>query len=324
MRQHGENKRREYNFELIWPKQPHETAGEGCGVAIDAHGYIYYLHRGTNSFGASKLISENAVIKLDPATGTEIARLCGGCLVSPHGITADALGNIWITDTALNKVLVFSKDGILLRTYGRDYPFYQNALLRIRGALPRFPAFDPPDMFARPTDLCVLPDSRFLASDGYRNRRIALFDSGGNLLWEVNGFGRGNGQFNLPHGITVDNEGHIYVADRKNARVQVFNMNGRWLSTWDSKEIGRPFAVYSGKDGFIYVADGGDSLDVKNGEKRSAVLKCDRGGKVVASFGSWGEEPGRLAVPHGIAVDEAGSIYVAELKNKRLQKLIPL
>ncbi|MEK3805988.1 hypothetical protein MHB63_05180 [Bacillus sp. FSL H8-0547] len=90
----------------------------------------------------------------------------------------------------------------------------------------------------------------------------------------------------MPHGITSDSEGSIYVADRSNARVQVFNKNGRYIDDWNTPEIGRPFGVEAGSDGKIYVVDGGDSLNGAKENLTSQIIILDRQGTILERFGT--------------------------------------
>jgi outer membrane protein assembly factor BamB len=133
----------------------------------------------------------------------------------------DAEDNIWVTDVMLNKVFKLSSDGRLIRAFGHDYPAYLETCFRIRSILPRFPATRNPLIFARPTDVVVVKNGDFIVTDGYRNKRLARFNKDGNLIWQVNHAGSGDGEFNLPHGLAMDAKGRLYVADRNNARIQV-------------------------------------------------------------------------------------------------------
>lgn len=312
-----------YTPEILWPKTPVDknTAGEASGVAVNSKGDIYYFHRASGEYSGNNYIEEPTIVVLDGKT-KKVKQMWGeGLFKSPHGLEIDSKDNIWVTDVSLNKIYKFDKEGKLIKTFGEDYRFGMEWSLRIRNKLPNFPVFMNEYTFARPTDVTVMDDGSFVVSDGYRNRRIAKFDKDGELEWQINKLGSKPGEFNLPHGITSESDGKIYVADRNNARIQVFDKNGRYVDHWDNPEIGRPYGVEVGSDGKIYVVDGGDSLNgAKDNKLTSQVIILDKQGTVLERFGTWGSKEGELKIPHDIAVDVEGNIYVAELENKRIQE----
>lgn len=310
-----------YKPTVLWPRTGNsEEAGEGSGVAINSKGDIYYLHRASGKYSGSSYIKEPTIVVLDGRSKAVKDTWGEGMFKSPHGITIDKKDQIWITDITLNKIYKLSPEGKLIKTFGEDYPVGMDLGLRIRNKLPNFPVIMNENTFARPTDVTVLGDESFVVSDGYRNHRIAKFNANGKLEWQVNKLGRKMGEFNLPHGISSDAEGRIYVADRNNARIQVFNRNGKPIENWDQAEIGRPYGVEVGRDQNIYVVDGGDYLNGKRNNLTSQVIVLNKEGHVKERFGSWGKEEGQLKIPHDIAVDQVGNLYVAELMNKRLQE----
>ncbi|WP_239421879.1 peptidyl-alpha-hydroxyglycine alpha-amidating lyase family protein [Bacillus sp. CGMCC 1.16541] len=312
-----------YEASIMWPKTPldKKEAGEASGVAVNSKGDVYYLHRSTGQYGGDELIQEPTVVVIDGQTEKVKAKWGQNVFQSPHGLEIDDENNVWITDVSLNKVFKFDSDGQLLATFGDNYSFATEALLRIRNVMPDFPTFMSESTFARPTDVTVLTDGSFVVSDGYRNRRIAKFTKDGQFLWEVNELGSKEGEFHLPHGISRDHEDNLYIADRSNARIQVFNKDGQFQASWEQPELGRPFGVEVGEEQNVYVVDGGDSLypDAKE-KKTSQIVVLNRNGTIIERFGQWGTDVGAVKVPHDIAVDQQGNVYVAELENERLQK----
>lgn len=312
-----------YQPKVLWPDYTNKMqAGEGSGVAVNSEGDIYYMHRASGTYNSNILIKEPTIVVLDGKTKAVKQTWGAGLFKSPHGLEIDHKNQIWVTDISLNKIFKFSPDGKLLKTYGKDYPIGMEWRLRIRNVLPNFPTFINEEAFARPTDVTVLDDESFVVSDGYRNHRIAKFNSEGTLEWQVNKLGNKLGEFNLPHGISSDDEGRIYVADRNNARIQVFDHSGKPIEEWNHEDIGRPFGIEVGSDQKIYVVDGGDYLNGKKLNLTSQVIVLNKKGHVLERFGSWGKGVGRLKIPHDIAVDNKGNIYVAELLNKRLQAFV--
>jgi DNA-binding beta-propeller fold protein YncE len=131
------------------------------------------------------------------------------------------------------------------------------------------------------------------------------------------------GEFDVPHSLDVDAAGRVYVADRGNARVQIFDENGRVLTSWqDMLQIGRPWAVRVGGDGFVYVVDGGDqNIWLPD---RARIFKLTPDGGIVVRFGAYGRQPGHFIWPHALAIGSDGAVYVAEVgRGRRVQKFIP-
>jgi DNA-binding beta-propeller fold protein YncE len=175
---------------------------------------------------------------------------------------------------------------------------------------------EPGDRFDRPTAVAFGPAGEVYVSDGYNHSRIARFTKDGRFVDEWGKRGAGEGEFRTPHGVCVDSEGRVYVADRENARVAIFERDGEPVTTWPSALVGRPWGVACGKDGFIYVVDGGDQDPER---PRGGVTKLTRDGRVVARGGAgWGLEGG-----HSLAVGPDGTVYVAEAEGHRIRKLVP-
>ncbi len=309
-----------YLPKTVWPQNEQDAsmAGEASGVAVGPDGDIYYLHRGSGSYGGDTFIEEPTLLVLDGKTMEVKRRLGDGLFQSPHGLEVDDRGQIWITDISLNQIFKLNAEGSVLKTFGQPYGIGTEIGLRIRNVLPNFPLPLDYNQFARPTDMTVFEDGSFAVADGYRNSRIAKFNSDGVMEWEVNQLGNESGSFNLPHGISSDGQ-HIYVADRDNARIQVFDHQGNHVDTWDAPELGRPYGIEVGDDGLVYVADGGDYLNGKQDDPNSQIVILNRQGKILERFGRWGTKEGELRIAHDIAVNANGDIFVAELLNERLQ-----
>jgi peptidylamidoglycolate lyase len=185
-------------------------------------------------------ISSPVVTCFDGKTGELVVSWGANLFLNPHGLRVDQSDNIWVTDLGLQPVLKFSRDGKLLMTVGE------------KGV----PGLDGKH-FNRPTDVAVAPDGSFYVSDGYGNSRVARFSSDGKFIADWGRKGDGLGEFDLPHGIALDLEERVYVADRSNSRIQVFTGDGKFLQQWKRAELGRPWAVAFGTDGYLYVVDGG-------------------------------------------------------------------
>jgi sugar lactone lactonase YvrE len=210
-----------------------------------------------------------------------------------HGLRIDAGGNVWVTDIGNHQVMKFDTEGKLLLALGK-----------------KGEAGDAPDRFDRPTDVAVAAGGEFYVTDGYGNARVMKFDRDGKLLKQWGKKGTAEGEFNLPHAVCLDAKGRVYVGDRENNRIQVFDADGRFLAQW--KESGAPYGLFRAGDRW-FVADG----------RAHWVRVLDADGKPLARWGEKGTAAGQFLLPHMLCVDSKGSVYVAEVTGKRIQKFTP-
>ena len=291
-----------------WPILPEgEILGSAAGVDVDSHGNVLVFHRAgrvwTEPLPLDPLKKPTVAI-FDGVTGKLLEQWGSGLFAMPHGLTVDDHDNVWLTDVALQQVFKFTHDGKLLMVLGE------------RGV-----AGEDAKHFNRPTDVAVLSDGSFYVSDGYRNTRVVKFSRDGKLLFQWGAPGTRPGEFDTPHAIKADAAGHVYVADRENDRVQVFDANGRFLRQWKSKEMGRPYSLALISKELAAVIDGGEQPD--DGPDRSHVSIVDMSGHVVQSFGRFGNYDGQFEMGHDIAIDRAGNLYVVDITGRRVQKFAP-
>ncbi|MDE0393148.1 MAG: serine hydrolase [Gammaproteobacteria bacterium] len=256
-----------------WVSGPEEIGGVS-GVASDADGTIYAFRRDANNVWA-----------LDPSGrlrrewGQDIARWT-------HSIRIDPQGNIWTVDGQGHQVKKWSPDArTLLLTLGH-YDV----------------AGDGPDTFNRPTDVAFAPNGDLFVSDGYVNTRVVKFDRHGNFLSEWGGPGTRAGEFDTVHSIVIDSRDRVLVADRGNARVQIFDLEGNYREEWT--HLGTPYSLYLTDDDRLYIADG------VNG--RVWIADADDGTLLGTIEGTEGI--------HWVAVDPAGSVYAASNRSRYLRK----
>lgn len=293
-----------------WPQlPPGRDLGGVAGVGVDAHGDVFVFHRNDRVWPASdvlstKLIALPTVTVFDGRTGKILSEWGANTFAMPHGLTVDARGHVWLTDVALQQVYEYSHDGHLLMTRGT------------RGV-----AGDDSTHFNRPTKVAVARDGSFYVSDGYRNTRIMKFSPTGKFLFQWGTPGDKPGQFNLPHCVRLDRHSRVYVCDRSNARVQVFDAQGHFLAQWKGAGIGRPYDLAIAPDGDVIIADGGDQPNAP--PDRSGVALVGPDGKVVDRFGRWGNYDGEFEMAHDIAVGPDGAVYVGDITGRRIQKLVP-
>ena len=168
-----------------------------------------------------------------------------------------------------------------------------------------------PVRFNGPTDVAFAPNGDVYVSDGYGNSRVVKFSKDGHHLKTCGRRGTGEGEFHTPHSIAIDTRGRVYVADRENYRIQVFDGEGKFLGQWT--HVGAPWGLDLGPDGNLYMADG----------YNNRVLKLTLEGKILGAFGSPGKLPGQFSFVHHLAVGPDGAVYTAEILNWRPQKFLP-
>ena len=234
-------------------------------------------------------------------------------LKRPHSIYEnpyDPEKHVWVVDDAGHTVHKFTNDGkTKVLTLGtQDEPGNDDR------------------HFNRPTFLAWLPDSTMFVADGYANTRVVKFDKDGKFLmtWGEKGSNDAGpngpqdlrpGYFNTVHGIAVDAQRRVYVNDRSNRRIQVFDENGKFLDQWTIGEA--PAHIYS-----IYMAADQTLWGVDSGTMR--VVSWDLNGTFNYGFGYLGDPPGGLFGPHQISVDQEGNMYIAQVSNGYTAKFRPM
>ncbi|HBY61966.1 MAG TPA: hypothetical protein DEH78_19270 [Solibacterales bacterium] len=259
--------------------------GECTGVDVDRDGSVWVFNRGSHP-----------VLHFDK-TGKFIEAWKDLPIAAAHGLRVDPEGNVWLVDVAGHAVLKMSRQGRVLLVIAQDG--------RKSGDNESKYAFN------RPSSLTIAPGGDFFVSDGYVNSRVVHYSKDGEYIKHWGSKGSGDGQFDLVHDIARDKNGRLYVADRVNSRVQIFDADGKFLGKWT--HVGQPWGLaYSASEDALYLCDG----------LNNRVVKVGTDGKIAGKFGSFGKAPGRFDFAHHIAVDGEGSLYVAEIKNWRVQKFV--
>jgi sugar lactone lactonase YvrE len=216
--------------------------GYPSSVAMDANGAIYVLQRGEN---ADPVLVVNRDGKIIRSWGKGMYKI-------PHSIRIDSDGNIWTVDSSSSMILKFTPEGRkLMEISVGEQPAGRT------GA-------------SGTSDIAFGPNGRLFISDGYGNARILEYNSKGERVRQWGHAGTGPGEFRQPHGIAVDDRGVIYVADRLNARLQRFDLDGRYLGEWD--DLGRVTAV-TFRDGMLWI---GTQFNNESNESDGWQMKIDR------------------------------------------------
>jgi peptidylamidoglycolate lyase len=285
-----------------------EVLGSVAGVGVDSHGNVFVFHRAGRTWPESDVLDLNPISRptVDVVvghTGVLLKRWGANLFAMPHGLTIDDHDNVWLTDVALQQVYKFSPSGQLLLTLGE------------RGV-----AGNDARHFNRPTAVAIARDGSFYVSDGYKNTRVMKFSANGKFLFQWGSKGTGPGQFDLPHWVALDATGNVYVADRENQRIQVFDSAGHYLSQWAGKQLGRPYAIAIDRGGKAYIADGGDQPDGLPDRSAWVLVRLD--GIPLTRVGRFGNYDGQFETAHSIAVDTEGAVYVGDITGARVQKVV--
>lgn len=287
-------------IDLNWPLlPPHITLFCVSGIDLDSSGYIYVAHRGDNP-----LLRFHPDGSFDREIGADhhkksIADNLMGETPIPmdlrnwlHGVHVDPWDNVWVTDVGRHIIMRFDPDGNLTKTLGVDGVSGCDA-----------------EHFHQPTHVCVMPSGEFFISDGYGNSRILKFNAREEMVMAWGSRGTAIGEFHTPHVITSDEDGILYISDRENDRVLVFDQQGQCLAEWPG--LHSVDGLDYGPDGCIYAGAGLDG----------AILRLDKKGRVIDVWA----ESGQFGYPHGIALAPDGTLYIAETDSGRLLRstLIP-
>jgi sugar lactone lactonase YvrE len=308
--------------------------GEVAGVAVNSKGHVFVFSRGNTSgpaYGASaaQLLEFNA--------GGQFLREIGHNLYAwsyAHTVKIDPEDNIWVTDKGSDMVIKFDHDGKVVMVFGRKQEASDEGTGPVKHTRPPLPAVD--GYFRQVTDVAWDAAGNAYISDGYINSRVAKVDKNGNWIKQWGEPGDGPGQFNVPHSIAVDAHGNVYVADRGNRRIQVFDGDGKFLrqmtldapvdanarpaignrptATTGTMSPGAPWAICitPGPNQVLYAADAFPGR----------IYKMGLDGKLMGVFGESGKQLKQFGWIHEMACPSENEIYVAEILNWRVQKLV--
>jgi sugar lactone lactonase YvrE len=288
--------------------------GSTSAVDIDKDGRSVWVAErcGANTCAGSNL---DPILKFD-ATGKLVKSFGAGLFIFPHGIHVDRDGNVWVTDAQGqngkgHQVVKFSPEGKVLLTLGKAGT-----------------AGNPPDALTEPNDVAVAPDGDIWVAEGHAGQnanakpdtvaRLSRFSSDGKFVKSWGILGTEIGRFKTPHGIAFDSQGRLFIADRGNLRIQIFDKDGRYVDQW--KQFGRPSGLYIDRNDLLYVADSESSAANNPGWKRGMRVGSAKDGKVLAFIPDPEANPTSTSAAEGVAVDAQGIIYGAEVGPKGVKR----
>ena len=270
------------------------------GIMVDGGDLVYTFNRG------------EPTVQVYGMDGTLVRSWTTPNPKGTHHIKLDPGGNVWVADFRDHVVEKYSSTGKLLLTLGEAGQSGCDE-----------------GHFGGPTDMAFLPSGEVFISDGYGNRRVVHFDADGRFVKAWGEEGTAPGQFALPHAIAVDSKERLYVADRNNARIQVFDTEGRLLGVWDDLIMPWGFAVTKGDEiwvcGSSRVRQPDDDGWVITPPPDQWLMKLNAEGKALLRVAlrqtaTPPGKPGEVDWVHCVAVDSKGNVYLGDIQGKRPQK----
>jgi hypothetical protein len=332
--------------------------GEAVGVATNSKGHIFvYTRDGILSYsvGTSRQFGRGAAARLYEfdEKGNFIREIGKGIYAEAfaHTVRVDPQDNIWMVDEGSNMIVKFSPEGRILMTLGRKPEDFsgipgpvaegQSAGGITGGAIERqlllsarppsaAPAateqggggegfnLGPFAMFNRETDVAWDAAGNIFVSDGYNNKRVVKFDKDGKFLKAFGSRGKDPGQFEDVHTIQVDHQGNVYVGDRANKRLSVFDNDGNFKTMYIN--VGAPWAICitPGQHQYLYSSNSTGTTDMDNGGE---IYKMELDGRILGKFGKGGKQLKEFMAVHELDCRNDNEVYAGEISNWRVQKL---
>lgn len=313
----------------VMPSAGYQVADSAWGDLPDGRRYgavsaIYPAPDGMSVWvaercGANLCVESDAdpVLRFD-MEGHLVTAFGAGMIAWPHGIFVEPDGSVWIADAVGyapvpdgwgHVVYKFSPEGELLMTLGE------------RGV-----AGDGPDHFNKPSDVLVAPDGHIFVADGHDaggNNRIVKLSADGEFVLEWGETGEGPGQFRDPHALAMDSQGRLFVGDRGNSRIQIFDQEGNHLETWS--QFGRPSGLFIDGNDVLYATDSESNTRRNPGVSRGIYIGSALTGEVTGFIPDPEPDPDNSGTSgaEGIAVDAHGNLYGAEVGPQTVRKYVP-
>jgi len=291
-----------FQFVPGWPAPPLDPAFKGAvsALEIDRSGQVWVISR------------SEVPVRIYNAKGQLIRSWGTGIFQKPHGLGFDAEGRAWITDIGNHTARLFTPEGELVLTLGT----------------PGVAGVDETH-FDQPTDAAIGPDGSVYIADGYGNNRVVRFDATGKFLQAFGTEGTGPGQFRLPHALVFDAQGRLYVADRSNGRIQIFDDAGKFLAEW--ADVMMPWDLWVSPRGQIFACGSSPmrkttlikALPPGIPPRDQIVVEFEPTGSVRNRWTlSQGNKPGSVDWVHALTFAPDGTLYLGDIQGQRAQKFV--
>jgi DNA-binding beta-propeller fold protein YncE len=337
---------------LVFAQQPAEIAfdsapnflklpadlhlGEASGVAVNSKGHIFVYSRGGTS-GPAYAATASQIFEFGP--DGKYIREIGKNLYAwsfAHDIRIDKEDNLWAVDKGSDMVIKFNPEGRVMMVFGRKKEASDEGAEPWKHPRPPLPPID--GQFRQPTDVTWDTQGNIFISDGYINSRVAKFDKDGHWVKSFGEPGSGPGQLNTPHGIAADAKGNIYVADRGNRRIQVFDPDGKllreikinvpipadampWMGNKPSPEQAANGTMAGGAPWTVCITPGPTQYLYTSDAYPGRIYKLTLDGQLLGYLGKAGRMPKEFGWIHQIACPSENTLYVGEILNWRVNKL---
>lgn len=258
-----------------------------AGVAFNSAAHLIVLHRGSQPF-----------MEFDAAGNFIRSFGEDGLFTRSHGLRIDDEDNLWVTDVGGHVVMKLNSNGEILMTLGT------------RGEAGEWNEATGSHLFNQPNETALDSEGNIYVAQGHgpAEPRILKFSPQGEFITQWGSRGDGPGEFFVAHSIDIDDDDNIYVADRENFRIEIFDTDGNYLSEWKFNAMA--CGIYLHDDGYMYMTTGFD------GE----FARLDMMGNIIGSIGSPGSENGQFGEGHYLTLDADGNVYIADVVNRRVQK----
>ena len=296
-----------YEVDAAWPKRSEGLPWSDMpGVAIDADGNVWCYTR------------TQPAIQVYSPTGEFVKSWATEAESTAHQIKIDKAGNIWLADIGLHLVRKFTPEGKELIHIGTPGEMGKDET-----------------HLNKPTDMAIASNGDVFISDGYGNARIVHCDKDGKFIKAWGTLGNTDNRFSIPHAIAIDSKDNIYIADRNNVRVQVYNTDGQLIDSWRNIVVPWGFCITANDD--IWVCGSSPMKWRFDPKYPGAPLGCPPKDQVFMKFRPGGklqqmwtipkatdgkEQPGELNWLHCLALDKDGNIYAGDIIGQRMQKFI--